>query len=84
MKPKNDGILIRKLASKTYIHDCHEDLRKWLGLSIDDCRGVTDNWRRIPLISDVPHDVWQISTKSKIFYGKTLGEVSKLAGIKIN
>lgn len=81
MKPIDDGILIRKLSSKTRIGDCHKSLWEWLELSDDDINGMSGDWRKYPMIGDVPHDVWSCTIKKKVVYGKTLDEVALNAGI---
>jgi hypothetical protein len=80
---RNDTILIRKLSAKTRVGDCGHDLHDWLNLSEEDVNALSSEWKRYPMIGDVPHDVWMCTIKQERYFGKTLREVATNAGITL-
>jgi len=75
-------VLIRRLSQSTGIRDCSEGLWEFLGLTEDDVYGRSDEWQRMPLIADVPHDVWQCVYRNQIHWGRSLSDVAAKAGLK--
>ncbi|MFB2706956.1 hypothetical protein [Marinobacter shengliensis] len=83
MKKTDVAITIRKLADTTKLSDCHPELWQWLGLTQQDVAGHSPSWYRPPYVADIPHDIWQCTTKDERHYGRTLKEVAIKAGLKL-
>ena len=72
----SNSIVIRKLSDKTAVADCHKSLRQWLGLSYSDV-----NMPVRLMVRDLPHEVWICDMEGKRFFGQSLTEAAKEAGI---
>jgi len=75
------SIIIRKYSDTTGLADCRPDLWAWLGLTEADARGRSDEWYRVPLVSDMPHAIWSCTDSGKRTYAKTLAELIVKTGL---
>ena len=67
MPERRTDVNIEQLRPSTNIRDCSESLWRWLEMKRSDVQGY--GLKKIPLIGDLPFEVWKATSEDGVFYG---------------